>query len=171
MAKWCIFSFGSHGTMQREIDKFDLRILEILQRDASISTSEVARQVGLSQSPCWKRIHRLEQLGYIEKRVAVLNRKKLGLDIAAFIHVKLSEAGRRLQLGKFEQAIGKMPEVTSCCLVVGEFDFIVQVSVYDIAHLETLLKDGFWAMSGIQEIRTSIILSRSTVVPSLPRRR
>lgn len=157
--------------MQAEIDKLDLRILEILQRDASKSTSEIAAQVGLSQSPCWKRIHRLEQLGYIEKRVAVLDRKKLGMDVAAFIHVKLSEAGRRLQLGKFEQAVTKMPEVTNCCLVLGEVDFIVQVHVYDIAHLETFLKEGLWTMSGIQEIRTSIVLTQSRITPSLPRRR
>jgi len=157
--------------MKPEIDKFDLRILEVLQRDASKSTSEIASIVGLTQSPCWKRIHKLEQLGYIEKRVAVLDRKKLGMDIAAFIQVKLSEAGRRQQLGKFEQAVTRMPEVTACSLVLGEMDFIVQVNVYDIEHLERFLKEGLWAMPGIQEIRTSIVLSQSKVSPSLPRRK
>lgn len=157
--------------MKEEIDKYDLRILEVLQRDAAKSTAEVAAMVGLTQSPCWKRIRRLEQLGYIERRVAIIDRKKLGMDVSAFIQVKLSEAGRRQQLGKFEQAMSKMPEVISCSLVLGEIDFVVHACVYDIGHLERFLKEGLWSMVGIQEIRTSIILSQAKILPSLPRRK
>lgn len=152
------------------LDRFDVRILDLLHRDASKSTADVASIVGLSQSPCWKRIHRLEELGVIEGRVAVLNRRLLGLDVSAVIRVRLSKAGRHEHLGAFEQAILKMPEVTNCWLVLGEVDFIITVSAYDLGHLETFLKENLWAMPGIEQIDTNVILSQAPIRPTLPRR-
>ncbi len=152
---------------QYNIDDFDIRILEILQSDASKSTSEIADMVGLSQSPCWKRINKLEELGYIERRVAVLNRQLLGLEVMALIQVKLSEPGRQM-LGNFETRITRMPEVLDCYTILGEMDFVLLICVKNIEHLERFLKEGLWSISGIQEIRTNIILSQSQGGGKLP---
>lgn len=149
------------------LDVFDIKILEILQNDASRTTSEIADVVGLSQSPCWKRIDRLEKAGYIERRVAILNRKKLGLQVMAFIQVKLSEPGRKM-LGQFEDSVAAMPEVLDCYTVLGEVDFVIHTCVRDIEHLETFLKERLWSLSGIQDIRTDIILSRAGIKHQLP---
>ena len=76
-----------------DLDRTDLRILSALQKDASLSTAEIAQRVGLSQSPCWRRINLLESNGVIRKRVALLSRDKVGLDVLVFTHVKLASHG------------------------------------------------------------------------------
>ncbi len=140
-----------------ELDEFDRKILRALQEDASQPTAEIADKAGLSQPPCWKRIKRLEKGGYIERRIAVLNRKKLGLDVLAIVKVELGEAGRG-RLEKVEAKIANAPEVLSCYLVLGESDFVLTVCVKNMDELERFLKSHLYSMEGIRRLRTSVVV-------------
>ncbi len=113
------------------IDRTDLRILSALQKDASLSTAEIAERVGLSQSPAWRRISLLEANGTIRKRVALLARDKVGLDVLVFTHVKLASHGWQ-SLPKFKQKVVSFPEVMQCFMVMGDFDFILLVATRTI---------------------------------------
>src|SRR5689334_586230 len=104
-----------------ELDEIDLRILDALQKDASLSTAGLADLVGLSQSPCWRRLSRLKEAGYIEERVTRLNAEKLGFTTTFFAHVKLSAHGRA-NLTEFGEAIRRFPEVMECYAILGAFD-------------------------------------------------
>ena len=108
------------------IDSIDRRILEVLQRDASLSNAQVASQVGLSGSPCWRRIRRLERDGVIRRRVALLDPAKLGLGVVVFASVKLSAHGRQA-IPEFEEAVKQYPEVLECYTVSGGVDFMLRV--------------------------------------------
>ena len=117
--------------MQAALDPTDLQILELLQADASLSAADVAAKVGLSQSPCWRRIHRLEQEGYIASRVALLDRRRLGLRVMVFVQVKLVR-GARTALAEFEAAVRAFPEVLECHMLMGETDFLLKVVTRDV---------------------------------------
>lgn len=99
--------------MQPKLSPIDRKILRLLQHDASLSAAEIAERVELSQSPCWRRIHRLQEDGVIERTVALLSTQKLGLSMTVFVEVKLSGHGRRY-LAEFEEAIIGHPEVLEC---------------------------------------------------------
>jgi Lrp/AsnC family transcriptional regulator len=129
--------------MSIHLDEIDRGILRILQDDSSISTAEIARQVGLSLSPCWRRIRRLEQVGIIRGKVALLDRHALGLEVTVFASVKLSEHGT-LALPEFESAIEGLPEVIECYAMTGEVDYLLHVVTQDIRSYENFLRNRFW---------------------------
>ncbi len=104
--------------MQPKLSPIDRKILRLLQHDASLSAAEIAERVELSQSPCWRRIHRLQEDGVIERTVALLSTQKLGLSMTVFVEVKLSGHGRRY-LAEFEEAIIGHPEVLECYTMAG----------------------------------------------------
>ncbi|HEX7416491.1 MAG TPA: Lrp/AsnC family transcriptional regulator, partial [Steroidobacteraceae bacterium] len=106
-----------------KLDRFDARILEALQKDATVSTADLAEQVGLSQSPCWRRISLLEERGVIRKRVALLSREHLGLDVLVLVQIKLTTHGWQ-SLPKFKQKIVSFPEVIQCFVMMGDIDFV-----------------------------------------------
>lgn len=93
-----------------KLDPQDISILKELQQDANLSSTELAERVGLSQSPCWRRINQLEEAGVIQRRVALLARKKLGIDVLVFVNVKLASHGWQ-SLPKFKQKVVSFPEV------------------------------------------------------------
>jgi len=99
-----------------KLDNIDAKILHLIQSDAGLSVSDISEEVGLSSSPCWRRIKRMEELGIIKARVTLLDRKTLGLDFEVFVAVKLS-LPNRANMEKFEQAISRMPEVIQCAVV------------------------------------------------------
>ena len=107
------------------LDRFDRDILALLQQDASLSAAEIGVRVGLSQSPCWRRINRLEEAGLITRRVALLDRHRLGLDVLVFAMIKLNAHGRR-SLPEFADAIRRYPEVQECFTLLGDMDFLVR---------------------------------------------
>jgi len=96
--------------MPNQIDGIDAKILHLIQSNAALSVADIADKVGLSSSPCWRRIKRMEEVGIIKQRVTVLDRKKLGLDFEVFVAVKLA-LPNRTNMEKFEKAIARMPEV------------------------------------------------------------
>lgn len=153
--------------MHNELDKTDHKILYLLQRDAELSATEIADQVGLSQSPCWRRINRLQQEGYIVKTVALLNRQKLDLGIVVFVSIKLSSHGRNL-LEEFESAIIGYEEVVECWTISGAMDYILRVVVKDIQSYEYFLRSQLLKLPHIQEAQSHFTMTEvknTTVLP------
>jgi Lrp/AsnC family transcriptional regulator len=144
--------------MQTDLDATDLRILSWLQRDASASVGEIAEHVGLSQSPCWRRIQRLEQAGYITDRVALLDRRKLGFNLQVFVQVRFNREGGQT-LAAFETAIRAAPEVQECYMLMGDIDFLLRVVVRDVDAYERFLRHTLAPIAGVRDITSMIALS------------
>lgn len=153
--------------MQPNLDRTDRKILALLQQDASLSAAEIAEKVGLSQSPCWRRIQRLKEEGYIRAQVALLDRKKLGLNTQIFAQVKLSAHGRQ-HLDEFTAAIRQIPEVLECYVMMGETDFNLRIVAADIEAYERFFFDTLSKLPGVQEIKSTIALSEIKNTTALP---
>jgi DNA-binding Lrp family transcriptional regulator len=122
-----------------KLDRIDRQLLDLLQKDARSTTSELADKVGLSSSPCARRIRQLEQAGLISGIHARVDREKLGLSITVFVHVRLSQHQESV-VDSFEQAVAMMPEVISCYTVSGSFDYLLHVVVKDLHAYEQWVK-------------------------------
>lgn len=149
------------------IDKFDHKILSLLQDDASLSAAEIGDKIGLSQSQCWRRIERLEADGVILKRVAVVDRKKLGLNVMLFAHVKLIGHGKD-SLPQFSAAIERFPEVQDCHVLLGTVDFILRIVTKDMESYERFFFERLSRLPMVQEVNSMIALTQikgSTVLP------
>ena len=153
--------------MPDSIDLTDLRILALLQSDASASVAEIAEKVGLSQSPCWRRIQRLEQEGYIRSRVALLDRRKLGFNLEIFAQVRFSRESEGA-LDRFEAALRSMPEVVECHMLMGEIDFLLRIITRDVETYEQLLRGRLASLPGVRSINSAIVLSTVKYSTSLP---
>jgi len=148
-----------------KIDKIDQQILQLLQADSSISVSEVAERVNLSQPPCWRRIKRLEDEGYILQRTAILNPAKLGLNLVIYAEVKLIANG---ELANFEREVKTISEITECYVMLGNVDFLLRIVTTDIAGYERLYREQLSKLPGVQAFNTSVAMSevkRSTQLP------
>jgi Lrp/AsnC family transcriptional regulator len=119
------------------VDKTDGKILEILQRDASTTVAEIGRAVGLSTTPCWKRIQKLEAEGVIRKRVTLLAREKLGLGVTAQVFVQTGDHGTEVVAG-FVGRVCEMPEVMEFHRLAGDFDFLLRVVAIDVSHFDAI---------------------------------
>lgn len=149
------------------IDSKDKRILMHLQQDASMSAAEIADKVGLSQSQCWRRIERLEQEGVVLKKVALVDRKKVGLNVMLFAHIKLT-AHNRNALPEFSKAIQGFPEVMECHVLLGAVDCILRVVTRDVEAYEKFFFERLSRLPMVQEVNSMIALSQlkaSTVLP------
>ncbi|WP_100641739.1 Lrp/AsnC family transcriptional regulator [Alteromonas facilis] len=150
-----------------KLDATDKRILDILQKDASISVSEIAERVNMSQPPCWRRIKRLEENGIIERRVALVNRKKLGLNVIIYVEIKLSANGRQ-HVGEFEEQIRNFPEVTECYVMLGRIDFLLRVVTQDVESYEQFFRTYLSQVPGVQEINSMAALTQVKYTTEVP---
>ena len=121
------------------MDETDRKILRVLQEDASLSLAEIARRVGLSATPCWKRIQKLERQGVILKRVALLDPEKVGSGVTVLVSVRTGEHSREW-LERFAAAVGAMPEVVEFYRMAGDVDYVLRVVVPDIAAYDAFYK-------------------------------
>jgi Lrp/AsnC family transcriptional regulator len=153
--------------MAGDLDKIDLKILKAMQEDASRSAAEIAEAVGLSQSPCWRRIQRLKDDGYISKIVAVLNPEKLNLRTQLFVQVKVSRADQ-VNLQEFSAAIRTFPEVMECHVILGAFDFLLRVVAQDIHAYEKFFFEKLSRVPGIQEVNSYVAVSEIKATTALP---
>lgn len=153
--------------MAEELDAVDRTILMILQADASLSTAEIAGRAGASQSSVWRRIEKLEKSGIIKKRVALLDRHKLGLDMMVFAHVKLQAHGQRT-LPLFEEAIRRFPEVVECHTVLGETDYLLRVITRDVASYEAFFRKHLSQVASVQFTNSSMAISEVKSTTELP---
>ncbi len=145
--------------MQREkgLDEIDRRILRALRKQARLTNNELAEMVGLSPSPCWTRVRRLEEGGYIESYVAVLNQSQLGLGDTVIIEVTLDRHDED-QIQKFGQALADLPEVLEAYLTTGEYDYFIKVAVDGTAGYERFLRERLYKVPGIRHSRSSFAL-------------
>ena len=150
-----------------QLDRFERRILNLLQEDASLSTAEIAEKVGLSSSPCWRRITRLEADGLIVRRVALLNRRKLGLETQIFAQVKLNAHGRA-NLDEFAAAIRGFDEVLECHVLLGDMDFLLRIVARSIEAYERFFFEKLSRIAGVQEINSTVALSEIKSTTALP---
>jgi len=149
------------------LDAFDRRILRALQADASLSTTELAAEVGLSQSPCWRRLQRLKDEGYIRGQVALLDREKLGLNVQIFALVKLSAHGRA-NVDQFAEAAQAYPEVIECHITLGAMDCLLRIVATDMAAYKTFFFDKLSTLPGVQEVNSVVSLSEIKSTTQLP---
>mgnify|MGYP000454019869 FL=1 len=153
--------------MSVALDAYDQRILALLQEDAGLSTAEIAERVGLSQSPCWRRIQRLKEEGVIRRQVTLLERKKVGLNTQVFAQVKLNAHGRS-NLTEFAAAMGEFPEVLECHVLMGSMDFMLRIVTRDIEAYERFFFEKLSLLPGIQEVNSIVALSEIKSTTSLP---
>lgn len=139
------------------IDAIDKRILAALQADARLTNVQLAEKVGLTASPCLRRVRLLEEAGVIRGYHATLDRKELGLGLTIFVDVKV-ERHRDQEAGAFQAAIRDVPEVVSCHLVSGAADFLLQVVVADVPAYERLLLDTLLKLPGVSDIRSNFAI-------------
>lgn len=149
------------------MDNLDIRILDILQNDATVPVADMAERLASSKSVVWRRIQRLQDSGVIRERVAVLDPKALGLSITVFSQVKMSKHGRQA-LPRFIEAIQAFPQVVECHTLMGDVDFLLKIVTRDIAEYE----DFFWhklsQIDGVQEVSSSISMTQVISTTRLP---
>ena len=152
------------------LDRIDHRILAALQEDASRSAAEIAEAVGLSQSPCWRRMQRLREEGYISKVVALLDRKKIGLRAQLFVQVKVI-SNDQASLAAFSKAIQEFPEVMECHVMLGAFDFLLRVVTKDLEAYERLYFDTLSRVPNIREVNSFVAAQEVKFTTAFPLRR
>jgi Lrp/AsnC family leucine-responsive transcriptional regulator len=150
-----------------DLDRIDCRIIGELQADARLSNVELADRVGLSPSPCLRRVKRLEREGYIEGYRAALRRDRIGLGLCVFVSVKLEAHANERAVG-FEQAVGAMPEVVACHLVSGDADYFLEVVVPDLEHYQRFLVGKLLALPIVKEVRSSFAIQAVKAGALLP---
>ncbi|HJQ17847.1 MAG TPA: Lrp/AsnC family transcriptional regulator [Allosphingosinicella sp.] len=121
------------------MDVTDLKILAILQEDASLSVAEIASRVNLSQTPCWRRIQRLEEQGVIERRVAILDPQAIGLGLSIFVEIETGDHSAEW-IARFADAVSEMPEVMEVYRMAGDVDYLLRIAVSDMAAYDAFYK-------------------------------
>ena len=150
-----------------DLDDIDRRILDTLQENARISNADLAREVGLSPSPCLRRVRELEQAGVIRRHVSLLDPARVGLPLSVFVQVTL-ERQIEQALDAFERAMLARPEVMECYLMTGDSDYLLRVVVADVAAYERFLKDHLTRVAGVSSIKSSFALNQVKYGTALP---
>jgi Lrp/AsnC family transcriptional regulator len=150
-----------------KLAKQDVQILKLLQRDATASTASIAEQINVSQSPCWRRINRLEQEGFIKGRVALLDREALGMEVVVFATVNLTSTGRQ-NLLEFEREIVRYPEVVECYTMTGIWDYMLKIVTLDIRHYEVFVRNTLTANPSVRELHSHMAVTEIKNVTELP---
>lgn len=149
------------------LDAIDLRILKILQKEGRIANTELANAVGLSPSPCLRRVKRLEDEGIIGRYVALADADALGLATSAFVRVSLARQDEAA-LTAFEAQIADWPEVMECYLMTGSSDYQLRVVTYDLSSFEAFLRNRLIGAQGVANIQTSFALKPIIYRTELP---
>jgi len=151
-----------------KLDRYDLNLLSLLQRDATLSNQELAERIGLSPSPCSRRVKQLEDDGYILRQVALLDRKKLGLTLTAYVLIGMDRHTPE-RFERFQNAIRECPEVLECSLVTGmDADYQLKVVVSDMDHYQQFLLGKLTRIEGVSSVRSSFVLNQVISSTELP---
>ena len=149
------------------MDQIDLKILRLLQRDAHMTAEAIGAAVGLSPSPCLRRIRVMEKAGILRGYVALVDEKQVGLPVSVFVSVKL-ERQREEELDAFEAAVTQWPEVVEAYLMTGQQDFLLRVVVADLDAYECFLKTQLTRVEGVASIQSSFALGQVKHTSVLP---
>jgi Lrp/AsnC family transcriptional regulator len=150
-----------------KLSRQDVQILKLLQSDATASTASIAEQINVSQSPCWRRINRLEQEGLIKGKVALLDREALGMEVVVFATVNLTSIGRQ-NLLEFEQDIVRYPEVVECYTMTGIWDYMLKIITRDIRHYEEFVRNTLTTSPSIRELHSHMAVTEIKNITQLP---
>ncbi|MBR0912531.1 Lrp/AsnC family transcriptional regulator [Bradyrhizobium japonicum] len=150
-----------------KLDEFDIKILSALQDNARISTQELAERVGLSATPCARRVKRMEDDGLIDRYVTLLNPERLGIGLNVFVNVRLNTQSAKA-FEAFEQAIRKLPQVVGCYLLAGNYDYLVQIRVADVEAFRSFIRDRLVTIEGIGETQSNVVLEETKRTTALP---
>lgn len=151
-----------------DLDRIDKKILQLMQGNARISNLELADSVGLSPTPCSRRVKRLEESGLIDRHVTLLNPRALGLNLTAMIGISMDRHTPD-RFEKFEQAIASLPEVLECLIVTGQSaDFLLKVVVRDMQHYEKFLLGQLTRLDGVTGVHSSFVLREIVNKTELP---
>lgn len=154
--------------MATQLDRYDGMILERLQRDGRISNQELAEAISLSPSPCLRRVRQLEEDGLIDGYVALLNARKLGLNLTAFIQISM-DTHTPERFANFEQAIADYPEVLECHLITGQSaDYLLKVIVEDMDAFQQFLLGKLTRTEGVTGVQSSFVLKSPIRTTALP---
>jgi len=153
------------------LSPIDIKILALLQHDASLTAAEIAEQVSLSVSPCWRRINRrinrLEQEGLIKKKVALLDAEKLGLGLIVFARIRLAKTDE-VSLNAFEERVRAFAEVVECYTVTGSADYFLKIITRDIKHYDRFLRRHLLQMSQVRDINSNVAVTQIKYSTELP---
>jgi len=149
------------------LDPIDIRILNELQNDSSLSNVALAKRIHLSPSPCLMRVKALKDKGVIRNYVALADPKILGLDLNVFISISLKEQSKQA-LSEFEERISEHDEVMECYLMTGDSDYLIRVAVSDMGTLEKFILEQLTPIPGIEKIRSSFALKQVRYKTALP---
>jgi DNA-binding Lrp family transcriptional regulator len=152
---------------RKTLDEIDRRILAVLQENARVANVELAATVGISPSPCWRRVRDLEQSGVISRYVTLVDPAALGLPVSVFIQVSL-EKQIEPALERFERAVLARPEVMECYLMTGDADYLLRVVVADLDAYERFLMDHLTRVPGVASIKSSFALKQVKYRTALP---
>lgn len=150
-----------------ELDETSLRILDLLQVNADISNAELAERVGLSTSPCWRRVTDMKEKGVLRGAVMLADPLSLGLAVNVFVHVSLKQQDKT-SLRIFTDAVSGRPEIMECYLMTGESDFLLRVVVENLQKYQLLITDCLTQIEGVASIRSSFALSQVKYTTALP---
>ena len=149
------------------LDSYDKKILMTLQKNADISMADLGNEVGLSHTPCWRRVKRLEEHGYIRSRVTLLNPQKLNLNVSvhAYLTIKSHE---ETSLNAFEQAVQKIPEIVECYSITGDKDYLLRLIVGSVDQYEKLLKQQLVHLPNVSSVNSAFALKQVKYTTELP---
>lgn len=152
---------------QTSLDAADRRILAALQHDSNASIAELAERVGLSQTPCWRRLKRLQDAGAVHEKVWILNPDRLGLSVNVFAEVRLKQHDEDT-LESFEVMTRERPEIVECFSMSGDSDYLLRILVGNVADYEVLLKKVLLHLPGVSSINSNFALKAVKVTTKLP---
>ena len=145
------------NSTEHTLDRIDRKILSALRQNGRLTIAQLSEQVGLSSSPCWTRLKRLETLKIIDGYTANINQKAIGIKDLFFIEITLERHDDEM-LEQFSQALADIPEVIEAHLVTGEYDYLVKVAVKDAEHYERFLRKKLYSIKGIRHTRSTFAL-------------
>ncbi|MEX1994944.1 MAG: Lrp/AsnC family transcriptional regulator [Steroidobacteraceae bacterium] len=153
--------------MMDRLDRTDIRILELLQRDGRLSHVLLADRVGLSPTPCTRRVRRLEKLGIIRGYAALVEPKRVGQNVLAFVQIKLERHTDDV-IDRFRRTLEERPEVVAAHAMTGEMDFLLQVVVTDLDALGRFTLHQLLKLPGVRDVRSSLVLETLKTVARVP---
>lgn len=152
---------------KKQLDRTDRQILQILQAQGNISNVELAARVNLSPAPCFRRVAALEEKGIIQRYVALLSPEALGLDLLAFVSVKLVKGGK-MPSEQFFDAVKGWSEVVGCYSVTGDMDYLLRVQVENLRGYNEFMNDKLLRLTGVLDVRSSIVMESLKETTMLP---
>lgn len=153
--------------MSEALTAIDYKILEQIQKDSSLSTTELAEKVGLSQSPCWRRLQRLKEEGYIKGEVALLDRRKFGDSVCIFATLKMSSLSEE-QRADFVRRIGLIPEILECHTMFGERDVLLKIVARSLDWYQNFVFKIIMKLPGVLDVQSMVALSEIKSTTAIP---